>query len=193
MIVRKISYSKMRQKVSFTVTHANEAVESFSEDSHRTLVEILGSETLERSELICQGRPVNKFLSLSHQNIVDGSNLILVEFRTTSSRLEYLSQTLKERSWFGFMKEDNEARSKRHELARVNDVMWSTRELSPCYSAMMGLAVRAVEQRDQEMASNDTDMVPMNTEAASEISVAPLPICFAPEDIPAGRRRRKLC
>jgi hypothetical protein len=181
----------MQQKVSFTVTHTDGTVDTFYEDPHRTLFEILGGEMLARSELICQNRHVNKFMTLSYANIVDGSNLYIVEFRTTADLRLYLSESLQEALWRELIREEFDFGSRRHEAARINDVMWSARELSPYYPEMMGMAMKAVQAKEEDAKSEAEGAPPMDLSGGSDISVAPLPLCFPSPDIPVGKGKGK--
>jgi hypothetical protein len=135
--------------------------------------------------VIWENRPVNKFMSLAYEKIVDGSNLFLVDFRAPENRFDFLLKALQDPWWMQLLSEDCDFRCARHEVARLNDVMWSTHEISPYYSETMRLAITALKAKTHEQQDRETSPLKIDVPSAdSAVSVSPLPLCF-----PAGKRK----
>jgi hypothetical protein len=63
-------------------------------------------------------------------------------------------------------------------MARLNDVLWSSRELSHRHLDYLEMAM----QKLRANSSMPEEQLPMNTEAAENIGVTPLPNCFESDD-----------
>jgi len=152
-------------------------IEPFSASPFSTLVEVMGVESLEHTHVFNNGQPVNKYMSLTHENITDGS--ILIAVRQTPANKRQRRARFSPESWLELELAAEELESEQdREKARISDVIWSTWELSRNHNRML----RVMQGRQAGLRQErQTDRKPLNLERASAIQVSPLPCCFANE------------
>jgi hypothetical protein len=150
----------MESKVSFIVKRVDGSALSFSADPWTTFIEVIGSATLADSILIHNGRMVNKYMTIGHENITNGS-VIFVAKQKRRNRRAQISATRRPSAARG------------HEIAHINDVVWSGWELSRHHNRMVTFLIHKSEIG---AAAVDSDEQSMKIDFESKISTDPLPL-----------------
>jgi hypothetical protein len=168
----------MRTSVHFIVKRIDGTAQPFSADPFSTLVEVMGAEPLANTHVFVNGRPVNKYMTLAHENITEGSVLFAAK-RMSSKKMRRRARFIPT-SWTDLDAAAEELEDKgERERARIADVIWSAWEMSPNHNRMLGTA-----RSRQAAVSPDvvSDVQPSNLERAKAIQATPLPTCFANDD-----------
>jgi hypothetical protein len=68
----------MTSEIKFQVKKHDGSLDTFTANEFRTLNEVIGAATLQNSCLLLNGHPINRYMSLHHEKITDGSVLYLM-------------------------------------------------------------------------------------------------------------------
>jgi hypothetical protein len=164
--------------ISFIVKRVDGTTEPFSADPMSTLVEVMGADLLANAHVVKDGHVINKYLTLLHENIIDGSIIFLAQRkqprRRRQSRIEMLAMDYY--AWEALAKQLEEKTEL--EKARISDVIWSGWETSRKHDRMLATMRERHAKKDIELADSD----PLVLEKAAEIQDSPLPCCFPADD-----------
>jgi hypothetical protein len=134
-------------------------------------MEVIGVAALADSILIHNGRMVNKYMTIGHENITDGS-VIFVAKQNRRHRPAEISTTRRSSAALD------------HEVARINDVVWSGWELSRHHNRMVTFLIHKAEIPAAQV---ERDEPSMKIDFESEISTSPLPVMVP--DLKRGTRK----
>jgi hypothetical protein len=166
----------MNSTIRFTVKRIDGTAEPFSANPLSTLVEVMGMGSLEDTHLFKNGRLVNKYMSLSHENITDGS--VLFAAKQAPAKKKRQRSRMVPISWLALelAAEEMEEEEER-ERARISDVIWSGWEMSRNHDRMLSLMRQRQAPTLPENPIEEAE--PLNLERESEIQTTPLPGCWA--------------
>jgi hypothetical protein len=171
--------------ITFTVKRIDGTTEPFTGHPFDTLVDVMGVQALTNTQVFVHGKVVNKYLTLTHENITDGC--ILFAAKPRSIRIRKPATNGPVISWLDYELafESLEVR-KEQERARISDVIWSGWEMSSHHNRMLGvMRDRALNQTVSRGAPREVT----NLETATEIKETPLPCRFTKDDAAAERQR----
>jgi hypothetical protein len=158
--------------IHFVVKRTDGRAELFSAAPFSTLLEAVGAESLTDAHLFMGGRLVNKYMTLAHENITEGSVLFAAKptpAKKTRRRARFVPISCMD---FDMTAEDK----RQHERARTADVIWSAWEMSPNHDRMLA-RLRSRQATASPRAA--LEVQPSNLEPAKTIQATPLPTCFA--------------
>jgi hypothetical protein len=165
----------MNSTIRFTVKRIDGTAEPFSANPFSTLVEVMGIDSLENTHVFKNGRLVNKYMTLTHEKITDGS--VLFAAKQAPAKAKRHRARLLPMSWlalemaFEDMEEDRE-----RERARISDVIWSGWEMSRNHDRMLSIMRQKQAPALPENPAGEPE--PLNLERESEIQTTPLPGCW---------------
>jgi hypothetical protein len=171
-----LAFWLMQSKISFLVRRVDGTTQSFSADPRRTFVEVIGVAPLSNSQLVHNGRTLNKFLTLEHENITNGSVVLVIKQNPRRHRRAH------------FRDAPPASTSPELELSRINDVMWFGWELSKHHNRMLNLMAQKV---NDVTPSEDTQRAATIVDRAPEINTDPLPTWFGDGCKGDGLRKRR--
>jgi hypothetical protein len=168
----------MTSVVRFVLKRTDGTSEPFSADPLSTLIEVIGAGPLADLQIFKNGQLINKYLTLNHENITDGSVLFAARHILHIRRrrqaclipIDFLS--------FGIAEQRFEAATDR-ENARISDVIWSGWEMARNHDRMLVMMRDRYTGGGNEEDTANGDLVLDNT---TEIQETPLPCCFRNED-----------
>jgi hypothetical protein len=175
----------MTSVVRFVLKRTDGTSEPFSADPLSTLIEVVGAGPLADTEIFQNGHLVNKYLTLNHEKITDGSVLFAARHILRIRRrrggclipIDFLS--------FGITEERFKAATDR-ENARISDVIWSGWEMARNHDKMLVMMRdRYAGDRGEEDRANH-DLV---LDSATAIQEVALPCCFGNEENDGGKKR----
>ena len=146
------------------------------------LVTIQDEFGVENPEFFLRGRQLNKFVSLSFQNVNDGDVVVVMEkvVRRRKARRQAKFSDM------GLFTIANWSNTKRHESARINDMIWDGWELSRQHNRMMSFMWQKTKDKESETESQNNGKTVI-TEQAKEIQSSPLPVWFPDDGDGTGR------
>jgi hypothetical protein len=166
----------MQSKISFLVRRVDGTTQNFSADPRRTFVEVIGVASLANSQLVHNGRTLNKFLTLEHENITNGSIVLVIKQDSRRHRRAH------------FRDSPPVSTAPELELSRINDIVWLGWELSKQHNRMLNFMVQKVD----EVTTNEvTERSVTVVDRASEIRIDPLPTWFGDGGKSDGWRKRR--
>jgi hypothetical protein len=168
----------METPIHFIVKRIDGTAERFSGDAFSTLIEVMGVESLADTHAFKGGQLVNKYMTLTHENITERSVLFAAKPMSGSKRRR--RARLIPISWMDLRMAAEQLEDKgEHERARVADLICSAWEMSPDHDRML-VMMRSRQATVSPGAA--IDVPPSNLERAKVIQVTPLPTCFADDD-----------
>jgi hypothetical protein len=166
----------MQSKISFLVRRVDGTTQNFSADLRRTFVEVIGISPLANSQLVHNGRPLNKFLTLGHENITNSSIVLVIKQDSRRHRRAH------------FRDLPPASTAPELEISRINDVVWLGWELSKQHNRMLNFMVQKVDEVTPSEATEHSVTV---VDRALEINIDPLPIWFGDGSKNDGLRKRR--
>jgi hypothetical protein len=159
----------MTSEIKFQVKTIDGSVITFTANRSSTMIDVIGSSTLQNSCLLLNGQPINRHMSLHHEKITDGAVRYLLHERSRAPRKRIRRQLISE--WLicqAFEEEDREER-KEQERARISDLIWSGWEMLRKHDR---IRVMTHERQTPKPAPSIEHALP-NLAQATEISAEP--------------------
>jgi hypothetical protein len=165
--------------INFVVKRIDGTVEPFTASPFSTLIEVVGIEPLDKAHIFKDGQSINKYMTLNHENITDGSVLFVAKNKVQEVNRRKHTRIFSLKSLFDFEIATEELEAKKElETARISDVIWSGWEMSKNHNRMLAM------MQNRRRPSNDVSVPAdaLSLEQAKEIRSDPLPVCFQPDD-----------
>jgi hypothetical protein len=161
----------MAALIHFTVKRTDGTAELFSAAPFSTLLEAMGSKALADANVFKDGRLVNKYMTLTHENITEGSVLFAAKPQPSKKKRRRARFVRTSQMDLEMAAEDKH----QHERARTADVIWSAWEMSSNHDRMLA----KMQNRQATVCTRAAlNVQPSNLERAKAIQATPLPTCF---------------
>jgi hypothetical protein len=163
----------MTAPINFQVKRIDGSGEFFSADRWSTIIEAIGRDLLENSQILLNGQIINKHMTLQHENVTEGSVLVIIKNPPPSRRRASRRLPLDCLYDEDFEEEERQA-LKEQERARISDLILSGWEMSRKHDRMCA----AMRARYVPKSASQLQPEIVNLATATDISIEPLPTWF---------------
>jgi hypothetical protein len=172
----------MGEVIRFSVKGINGDTEFYSADSLSTLVEVMAGGCLDRTRIFCNGQLINKHMTLEHENVTNGSCIVIVKEKEITKQRRFDVRVSPLRRTIPSLRRGKGVRGS--EMARINDIVWAGWELSGHHNQMLGFVMRKFERLNRSVVSTDPEHSVLTVLPA--IRSDPLPVWFEEEERETG-------